>query len=168
VYAKHFWRKGVRTDQRWDAGVEASSGQPGSSAKARHSLAVVKPREIRVSLGVRLGATQDGGVSQPEERAAQVHMIDHRRKTHKSTVKTPSLHGNIQGVTSSTVHDISFELAIHEFQRTFNVLSDLRAPNLVLGLQLFDGEASLQFGTTRVFTVRDGTTVETETKERRL
>jgi hypothetical protein len=50
---------------------------------ARRSLAVVHSFEIRVSLGVRLGATKDKGGSQPEERhglAAEVHMIDRRRQ----------------------------------------------------------------------------------------
>jgi hypothetical protein len=78
-----FWRKGVRTDQRRAAGVGAGGGQPGSSAMARRSLALVETCEIRVFLGVRLGATQDGGGSQPEERhslAAEVHRIDRRRK----------------------------------------------------------------------------------------
>jgi hypothetical protein len=45
----------------------------------RRSLTVIQPCEIRVSLGVRLGATHDGGGSQPEERhglAAEVHKID--------------------------------------------------------------------------------------------
>jgi hypothetical protein len=31
---------------------------------------------------------------------------------------------------------------------------------------LDDGQASLQFGTTRVFTLMDGTSMETQTKER--
>jgi hypothetical protein len=84
VFANIFLRKGVRTDQRWAAGIGASGGQPGSTANARRSLAVVQTYEIRVSMGVRLGATQDGRGSQPEERhglAADVHMIDRRRKT---------------------------------------------------------------------------------------
>jgi hypothetical protein len=78
---KCFWRK--RTDQRWDAGVGASGGQPGRSAKAWRSLAVVQPCDIQVSLGVRLKSTQDGGGSRPEERhglAAEIHKIDRRRK----------------------------------------------------------------------------------------
>jgi hypothetical protein len=78
-----FWRKEVRTDQRWAAGVGVGGGQPGSNSKARRSLAVVQPCEIQVSLGVSHGATHDGGRSQPEERhglAAEVHMIDRPRK----------------------------------------------------------------------------------------
>jgi hypothetical protein len=46
-----FWRKRVRTGQRWDAGVGVGSGLPGSSAKARRSLAIAKPCEFRVSPG---------------------------------------------------------------------------------------------------------------------
>jgi hypothetical protein len=63
--------------------LEPAGGQPGSSARARRSLALDRPYEIRVSLGVRLGATQAGGGSQPEVRhglAVEVHMIDRRRK----------------------------------------------------------------------------------------
>jgi hypothetical protein len=67
-------------------------------------------------------------------------------------------------VTPSTVCDIIFELARHEFQRTFYVLLDfIVADMMVLGsLGLDDEQAFLQFGTTRVFTVMDGTTVETQ------
>jgi hypothetical protein len=71
-------------------------------------------------------------------------------------------------VTSSTVCDITFELAHHEFQRIFYVLRDLRAADLVLGLPWLDDEhPSLQFGTTRVFTLVDGIAVETQVEERR-
>jgi hypothetical protein len=71
-------------------------------------------------------------------------------------------------VTSSTVCDITFELARHEFQRTFYVLRDLRAADLVLGLPWLDDEhPSLQFGTTRVFTMMDEKAVGTKIKERR-
>jgi hypothetical protein len=88
--------------------------------------------------------------------------------TRKSPTKTPVRLANGQRVTSSIVCDISFELACHEFQRTFYVLRDLRAANLVLGLPWLDDEhASLQFGTTRVFTLMDGTTVATHIEERR-
>jgi hypothetical protein len=76
---------GVRTDQRWDAGVGVGAGQRGSTAMARRSLAIVQLFDIRVSLGVGLGAKQDGGGSQPEERhgvAAGVHKVDRRRKKH--------------------------------------------------------------------------------------
>jgi hypothetical protein len=72
-------------------------------------------------------------------------------------------------VTFSTVWDITFELARHEFQRTFYVLSDLRAAHPVLNLPWLDGEhASLQLGTTRVLTVMDGTTMDPHIEERRL
>jgi hypothetical protein len=65
-------------------------------------------------------------------------------------------------VTSPTVCDVTFELPRREFQRTFYVLRDLRAANLIMGLLwLHDGQASLEFGCTRVFTLMDGTTVET-------
>jgi hypothetical protein len=71
-------------------------------------------------------------------------------------------------VTSSTVCDVTFELARHEFHRTFYILRDLRAADLILGLPWLDDEhASLQFGSTRVFTLMDGTTVDTTLEERR-
>jgi hypothetical protein len=71
-------------------------------------------------------------------------------------------------VTSFTVYDITFDLARHKLQRTFFVLRDLRAANQVLGIPWLDDEhAYLQFGTTRVFTLMDGTTMETYVKERR-
>jgi hypothetical protein len=63
---------------------------------------------------------------------------------------------------------VTFELARHEFEQTFYVLRDLRATNLILGLPWLDDEhASLQFGSTMVFTLMDGTTVETTLEERR-
>jgi hypothetical protein len=75
---------------------------------------------------------------------------------------------NGQRVTSSTVCDVTLELARHEFQRTFYVLRDFRAANLIIGLAWLDDEhASLQFGSTRVFTLMDGTAVETQLEERR-
>jgi hypothetical protein len=59
-------------------------------------------------------------------------------------------------------------MARHEFQRTFYVLRDLRAVDLVLGLPwLNEEQASLQFGTTRVFTMIDGIAMETQIEERR-
>jgi hypothetical protein len=71
-------------------------------------------------------------------------------------------------VTSSTVCDITFERARHEFQRTFYVLRDLRVVDIVLVLPWLDDEkTSLQFDTTRVFTVMDGTNVDTRTNERK-
>jgi hypothetical protein len=72
-------------------------------------------------------------------------------------------------VTSSTVRDVTFELARHDFQRTFYVLlRDLRAADLILGLPwLDDKHASLQFCSTKVFTLMDSTSVETQLEERR-
>jgi hypothetical protein len=56
----------------------------------------------------------------------------------------------------------------HEFQRTFYVLRDLRAADLVMALPwLHDKQASLQFGSTKVFTLMDGIAVETTLEERR-
>jgi hypothetical protein len=70
-------------------------------------------------------------------------------QTRRSLTKTPVRLANGQRVTSSTVCDVTFELARHEFQRTFYVLRDLRAADLILGLPWLDDEhASLQFGST--------------------
>jgi hypothetical protein len=89
-------------------------------------------------------------------------------QTRKSPTKALVGLANGQRVTSSSVCDVTFELARHEFQRSFYVLRDLRAVDMVLGLPWLDEEqASLQFGTTRVFTLMDGTTVETQIEERR-
>jgi hypothetical protein len=86
----------------------------------------------------------------------------------KSLTKTHVRLANGQGVTSSSVCDVTFEPARYEFQQTFYVLRDLRAADLVVGLPWLDDEhASMQFGTTRVFTLMDGTTVETQIEERR-
>jgi hypothetical protein len=83
----------------------------------------------------------------------------------KSKVKTPARLTNGQRVTPSKVCETTFELDRHEFKRTFSVLRDLRVGDLVLGLPwLDDEEASLWFGTTRVFTLMDGTIVEIRTK----
>jgi hypothetical protein len=61
-----------------------------------------------------------------------------------------------------------FEQARHEFHRTCYVLRELRTADLILGLPWLDDEqASLQFGTTRIFTLMDGTTVDTTLEERR-
>jgi hypothetical protein len=71
-------------------------------------------------------------------------------------------------VTSLTVCDVIFELARHEFQRTFYVLRDLRVVDSIMGLPWLDDEhASSQFGSTMVFTLMDGTFVETQLEERR-
>jgi hypothetical protein len=71
-------------------------------------------------------------------------------QTRKSLTKTLVRLANGQRVTSSTVCDVTFELARHELQRTFYVLRDLRADDLILGLPWLDDEhASLQFGNTR-------------------
>jgi hypothetical protein len=89
--------------------------------------------------------------------------------TRKSKTTTPDRLANGQRVASSTVCDITFELAHHELQRTLYVLRDLRVADLVLGfLWLSDEQASLQFGTTRVFTLMHGTIVETQIEDRRL
>jgi hypothetical protein len=65
-------------------------------------------------------------------------------------------------VTLSTVCVVTFEVARHEFQRTFSVLREIRTVDLILGLPWLDEEhASLQFGTTRVFTLMDGIALET-------
>jgi hypothetical protein len=55
-------------------------------------------------------------------------------QTRKSLTNTNVPLANAQRVTSSIVYDVTFELARHEFQRTFYVLRDLRAADLVLGL----------------------------------
>jgi hypothetical protein len=82
--AERFWRRRVRTDQRWDEGIGAGGGQLGSSAcRARRSLAFDSHVSFMSSLGERIEATEDGGGSQPEERhglAAEVLRIIRRRK----------------------------------------------------------------------------------------
>jgi hypothetical protein len=89
-------------------------------------------------------------------------------QTRKSTTKNPVRLANGQRVTSTTVCDVTFEMARHEFHRTFYVLRNLRAADLILGLPWLDDEhASLQFGITRVFTLMDVTAVETTLEERR-
>jgi hypothetical protein len=86
----------------------------------------------------------------------------------KSVTKTHVRLANGHRVTSSTVCDVTFELARHEFHRTFYVLRDLRTSDLILGLPWLDDEqASLQFGSTGVFTLMDGTIVDTTLEERR-
>jgi hypothetical protein len=86
----------------------------------------------------------------------------------KATTKTHVRLANGQRVTTPTLCEITFELAKHEFKRTFYVLRDLRARDMVLGLPwLEDEQASLLFGTTRVFTVMDGIALEIQTEDRR-
>jgi hypothetical protein len=49
-----------------------------------------------------------------------------------------------------------------------NFIRDLRVADMVLGFPwLDDGQASLQLGTTRVFTLLKGNVVEVQTKDRR-
>jgi hypothetical protein len=68
-------------------------------------------------------------------------------QTRKSVTKTLVRLANGQRVTSSTVCDVTFQLARHEFHRTFYVLRNLRAADLILGLPWLDDEhTSLQFG----------------------
>jgi hypothetical protein len=89
--------------------------------------------------------------------------------TRKFQPKTPGRVANGQCVRSSTVYDINFELNRYEPQRNFYVLRYLRAAYVVLGLPCLDDEySSLHFGTTRGFTLMDGTTPETNIEERRL
>jgi hypothetical protein len=129
---------------------------------------------IRTKLTVK---TLDGGhqISGLVDCAATLDFVsqDFVRRfallTRKSTTKTPVRLANGQRVTSSTVCDVTFERARHEFHRTFYVLRDLRATDLIPGLPWLDDEhASLQFGTSRVFTLMDGIGVETTLEERRL
>jgi hypothetical protein len=89
-------------------------------------------------------------------------------QTRKSVTKTHVRLANGQRATSSTVCDVTFKLARHEFPGNFYVLRDLRAADLILGLPWLDDEHfSLHFGTTMVFTMIDGTTVDTTLEERR-
>jgi hypothetical protein len=90
-------------------------------------------------------------------------------QTRKSLTKTRVRLANGQRVTSSAVCDVTFGVARSEFQRTFFVLRDLRVADVILGLPWLDDEhASLQFGSTWIFTLMDGTSVETRLEERRL
>jgi hypothetical protein len=113
--------------------------------------------------------TSDGGhqISGLVDCAATLYFVsgDFVRRfalqTRKYVTKTPFRLANGQRVTFSTIRDVAFELARHEFHF-------LRAADLILGLPWLDDEhASLQFGTTRVFTLMDGTTVDTTLEERR-
>jgi hypothetical protein len=104
---------------------------------------------IRLELTVK---TPDGEhqISRLVDCAATLHFVSEdfvRRfalQTRKSVTKTPVRLANGR-VTSSTVCDVTFELARHEFHRTFYVLRDLRTADLILGLPWLDDEhASLQ------------------------
>jgi hypothetical protein len=88
--------------------------------------------------------------------------------TRKYKAKTPVHLANGQRVMSSTYCEIYFELARHEFQWTFYDLRELRGGDVVLGVPRLDNEqATLHFGTTRVFTVMDDTKVGIQGEERR-
>jgi hypothetical protein len=66
-------------------------------------------------------------------------------QTRKSVTKTHVRLTSGQRVTSSTVCDVTFELARHEFHRTFYVLRDLRAADLIMGLPWLDDEHAFFF-----------------------
>jgi hypothetical protein len=52
----------------------------------------------------------------------------------------------------------------HEFKQAFYILLDLRVAHLVRGLPWVDDEqASVHSGTTCIFTLMDGTTLEIQT-----
>jgi hypothetical protein len=73
----------VRPDQRWDAGVGAGGGKPGSSAWKGRLLAVDQPCTSRTFPGMRHDMAQVGGRSHAEERlgeAAAIPRISRRRK----------------------------------------------------------------------------------------
>jgi hypothetical protein len=100
---------------------------------------------IRTELTVK---TSDGGhlISGLVDCAATLDFVseDFVRRfalhTRKSSTKTSVRLANGQRVTSSTVCDYTFQLARHEFHRTFYVLRDLRAADLILGLPWLDDE----------------------------
>jgi hypothetical protein len=128
---------------------------------------------IRTELTVK---THDGGhqISALVDCAATLDFVfeDFVRRfalhTRKSVTKTHVRLANGQRVASSTIRDVTFELARHKFQRSFYVLCNLRAADLILGLPWLDDEhASFQCGSTGVFTLMDGTAVETTLEERR-
>jgi hypothetical protein len=145
-----------------------------SSTATAHLMDLTEARPlIRIELNVK---TPNGGhlVTGMLKCAATLDFVseDFVRRfalhTRQSPTKTPHRLANGQRVTSSIVCDVTFELARHELQRTLYVLRDSRAVDLVMGLPWLDEEhASLQFGTTRAFTLMDGTTEETQLEERR-
>jgi hypothetical protein len=64
---------------------------------------------------------------------------------------------------------LSSSLVKNSFRRTFYVLRDSRVANMVVGLPWLDDEqAPPLFGTTSVFTLMDGTTMDTHIEERKL
>jgi hypothetical protein len=86
----------------------------------------------------------------------------------KSKTKTSVCLANGQRVASSTDFDNTFEQARHEFQRIFYVVRKLLAVDMELGLPWLDDEqATLHFGTTRVFILMDGRTMENQIEDRR-
>jgi hypothetical protein len=73
----------VRPDERWEAGVGAGGGKPGSSARKGRSLAVDKPYASRSFPGGKQDMAHAGGRSPAEERlreAAAILRISSRRK----------------------------------------------------------------------------------------
>jgi hypothetical protein len=100
---------------------------------------------IRTELPVK---SSDGGhqISGLVDCAATLDFISEdfvRRfavQTRKSVTKTLVRLANGQRMTPSTVCYVTFELARHEFHRTFYVLRDLRASDLILGLPWLDDE----------------------------
>jgi hypothetical protein len=144
-----------------------------SSTATAHLVDLSEARPlIRIELTVK---TPDGGqlISELVDCAATLDfvpadfVIRFPLQTHKSLTKTLVRLANGQRVTSSRVCDVTSELARHEFQRAFYVLRDLRVADLVLGLPWLDNEhASLQLYASRVFTLMDGTSVETQLEER--
>jgi methyl coenzyme M reductase subunit C len=90
--------------------------------------------------------TLDGGhlISRLVDCAATLDFVSEdfvRRfalQTRKSLTKTLVRLANGQRVTSSTVCDVTFELARHEFQRASYVLRDLRTVDLNMGLPWLD------------------------------
>jgi hypothetical protein len=68
---------------------------------------------------------------------------------------------NGQRVTFSTVCEFSIDMARHEIQRIFYVLRDLHVCHTVFGSPWLDDEqASIQFGSTHVFTLMGGSDVD--------
>jgi hypothetical protein len=149
----------------YDSTTSAESDQPDSVPvppdSAEHSIATLQQISspatallidltearplIRTELTVK---THDGGhqISGLVDCAATLDFVSEdfvRRfalQTRKYVTKTPVRLANGQRVTSTTVCDVTFELAQHEFHRTFYVLRDLRAADLIMCLPWFDDE----------------------------